>query len=449
MRRILAFYVLIYFSSLIPYHLALASDPSPTEHPKKRFIVRLKHPDREKIHAMADTAYPLFGVASLNKQFPKELGQEINALGITTVKKFEFLPLAVVQASTKELNILKDSDNIESIYEDIPMHPALMESAPLVGMQVIRNNHHLTGKGQIIAVLETGIDADHPYLRDRVVAEACFSTSDARFSSTSLCPNGRANDIGAGTARPATGVSNSEHGTHVAGIIAGSRSDANGSVMEGLAKDAEIISVQIYSKVDSAQYCNPMPTPCVKAYPSDQIKALEHVFLLRSSLKHIVAVNLSVGGGRHLEPCRDSVFSDIIKALRIAGVATVVAAGNDKNDNALAEPACVPEAVSVGATDKADNIADYSNLSGNLSLLAPGSGIFSPSPHNGYSSFSGTSAAAPHVTAAFALLKSANNAMTIDEAVTALRDTGIPISTNRTATIKNRIRVDRAIDSLH
>ena len=115
----------------------------------------------------------------------------------------------------------------------------------------------------------------------------------------------------------------------------------------------------------------------------------------------------------------------------------------------MSEPACVPDAISVGATDKADKVADYSNLSNSLSLFAPGTDIFSPSPNNGYSSFSGTSAAAPHVTAAFALLKSAKNAVTIDEAITALRDTGIPIATDRNAIKKNRIRVDKALDSLH
>jgi len=62
-----------------------------------------------------------------------------------------------------------------------------------------------------------------------------------------------------------------------------------------------------------------------------------------------------------LDPCDSEPHKPIIYSLRAAGIATIVASGNDRFANAIASPACISSAISVGATDKADAVPVYSN----------------------------------------------------------------------------------------
>src|SRR5262249_62369264 len=90
-----------------------------------------------------------------------------------------------------------------------------------------------------------------------------------------------------------------------------------------------------------------------------------------------------------------------------AGIATVIASGNDGSTNQLSAPACVSSAVSVGATTKDDQVADYSNVAPFLSLFAPGDEIISSYPGADFAVASGTSMAAPHVAGGRGLLEQA------------------------------------------
>ena len=102
----------------------------------------------------------------------------------------------------------------------------------------------------------------------------------------------------------------------------------------------------------------------------------------------------------------DEPFKPFIDNLRAAGIATVIASGNDGSTNQLSAPACVSSAVSVGATTKDDRVADYSNVAPFLSLFAPGDEIISLYPGESFTVASGTSMAAPHVAGTAALMLS-------------------------------------------
>jgi subtilisin family serine protease len=108
------------------------------------------------------------------------------------------------------------------------------------------------------------------------------------------------------------------------------------------------------------------------------------------------------------------------------GIATTVAAGNNGATNALSSPACISSAVSVGATTKSDVVAAYSNAASFLSLFAPGDSITSSSVGGGYTVASGTSMAAPHVAATWAVLRQAAPTATVSQVLSTLQSTGLP-----------------------
>ena len=116
-------------------------------------------------------------------------------------------------------------------------------------------------------------------------------------------------------------------------------------------------------------------------------------------------------------------------SLRAAGIATIVAAGNEALDGEIGAPACLSNAVAVGATNKADHLASYSNHSSLIDLLAPGSRIRSARLNGGLIQMSGTSQAAPHVAGAWAALRSLHPTILLDTLQNTLSETGYRVAT--------------------
>jgi subtilisin family serine protease len=359
-----------------------------------------------------------------------------------TAKRFDFIHFMAMEVSAAEFQMLAASQDIDLIEEDIPVPPTLFQSAPLIGgISGIFNG--FTGNGQTVAILDTGVDKTHPFLTGKVVTEACYSTTYAADSATPACTSG---STSAGSGAPCA-ISGCEHGTHVAGIAAGNGT-SNGTHFSGVAKDANIIAIQIFTRVGDATVCGGT-APCVLSYTSDQISALNRVYSLRGTY-NIAAVNMSLGGGGSSSYCDASNVSEkaAIDALRSVGIATVIASGNDGNSNLVSAPACISTAISVGATDKSDVVATYSNSASILNLLAPGSSIYSSVPGGGFAYLSGTSMATPHVTGAWAVLKSAKPSATVTEVLSALTSTGKSITDSRNSIVKPRIQLDAAINAL-
>ena len=297
-----------------------------------------------------------------------------------------------------------------------------------------------TGEGQVVAILDTGVDADHPFLAGKVVAEACFSTTAS--NSTSLCPGGVSESTAPGSGRNCpVAIFGCDHGTHVAGVAAGS-----GRSFSGVARDAGVIAMQVFSRFDGAPCTgNGLPSPCVLSFTSDQIRALEQVLALSNSFD-IAAANMSLGGGAFSNHCDNDRIKLPIDNLLAAGIATVIASGNDGFDGLVGTPACISSAIAVGSTTKADQVSSFSNHAAIVDLMAPGSSITSSVPGTRFEALDGTSIATPHVAGAFALLRSADPAATVSEIETALESTGRPVS--RAGIALPRIQVDAALAAL-
>jgi len=364
------------------------------------------------------------------------------------MKRFKNISFIALEVDQHTLNVMRTSPYITSIEEDYIVPPVLSESVPQTGVNNAWKVDY-SGKGQVVVVLDTGADSTHPMLANKVVAEACFGTTSALNTSSPFCPNGLDQQIGlgAGINCPAS-IAQCFHGTHVSGIAVG-----NSEEEIGVAKDAELISVQVFSEftdsVSNDFLCESigLTSPCALSYTSDQMLALEWVFDQRNNF-NIAAVNMSLGGGRFISEAQCDANFIALKAaidnLRSANIATVIAAGNNGFTNALSSPGCISTAISVGAVSGTDGVAGFSNSAPFLDLLAPGVGINSAEPGDIYQFRSGTSMAAPHVAGAWAALKSQIPEFTVDQVFQALTSTGLAVTDGRNSVVTPRIQVDQA-----
>ncbi|MGJ6969108.1 S8 family peptidase, partial [Streptosporangium sp. G11] len=319
----------------------------------------------------------------------------------TVIDKTSSSDFLVVTIDKPTLAAAMTNDMVKAIYKDELSKPTLDVSTRLIGSDKA-NQAGWTGKGSTIAILDTGIDRDHPFFTGRIVGEACFSTSDADplYQADSLCPNGQPSQIGTGAADAETakcvvnGAVKCYHGTHVAGIAAGKKTGTAPS--DGVAPEAGILPIQVFSRFNGP-ICRELATsaPCFLSFTSDQKLALQHVDRVHAGL-NVVAANLSLGvGPKHKVHCdQDPAYGALmweILWLKDFGVTTVVAAGNDRHEDGVASPACISAVVSVGATSNRDNPAPFTNRGPLLDLFAPGVAIDSAIPGNTFGVLSGTS----------------------------------------------------------
>ena len=356
------------------------------------------------------------------------------------VHEFATVPLIALEVGADGLLELEASSFfVRRIVEDTVNAPTLPQSVPLTGTDRAWTQG-FDGTGTVVAIVDTGVEATHPFLSGKVVEEACYSSTTSR--STTVCPNGQSPQFGAGAAAPCP-LGGCWHGTHVAGIAAGA-----GATFSGMAKGAQIMAVQVFSRFTQGSDCNNSP-PCLLAWTSDIIAGLERVYALRGT-RNIAAANLSLGGGQFTAACDSDPTKDIIDNLRAAGIATAIAAGNGGSTNSISSPGCVSSAISVGATTKSDAVASFSNVSSFTSLFAPGESIQSSVTGGGFGFASGTSMATPHVTGAWAVLKQAAPTATVSQVLSALQTTGVAVTDSRSggSVTKPRIQVDRALAAL-
>ncbi|MEU1876218.1 S8 family serine peptidase [Streptosporangium sp. NPDC020072] len=301
----------------------------------------------------------------------------------------------VVQGTGESLAELAKDPRVVSIRRDRTYSPSSLASGlTLVGADRA-HAEGADGRGTTIAIVDTGIDAAHPALGSKVVRQACFSVVDEGVRS--LCPNGQESDTSERAADAATPacldgqVNLCEHGTHVAGIA------------HAVAPGADIVALQVFSRVDD---CG-AGEPCVTAYESSLLLALEYLTRLKDTVPGLVAVNMSLGGGLYGASCDGEPEVQEMRgrlgALLAKGVATVAAAGNEGSPGA-GVPGCLSGAVTVGATDDADRVPDWSNHGSVLDLFAPGVDVDSSVPGGRTEIYSGTSMSTPHVTGALAVL---------------------------------------------
>jgi subtilisin family serine protease len=350
------------------------------------------------------------------------------------LRRYAAFPLLALELRPDELADLALAEEVIALEPDRVLEPSLEESIPRVGANVT-TSAGWDGNGAAVVIADTGVQANHPFLGGRVVAEACFSAGHD-------CPNGGVMQLGAGSAVPCDYAPLCWHGTHVAGIAAGLT-----DVRQGVAPGASLIAIQVGSEYT----CN--GSPCVVIYDSDALSALDYVADTLALSWNIAAVNMSFGSTstpQTEEDCDASwpLYKVAIDGLRSLGIASVAASGNNSSIDGVSAPACISSAIAVGATDDVSELIYSKSNSGQpLDLLAPGANIRSSVPLGGYSMKTGTSMAAPHVAGAFAVLRQADPAASVATLKAALESTGLPITDTRNGLVHPRLQVDDAVRS--
>jgi subtilisin family serine protease len=256
--------------------------------------------------------------------------------------------------------------------------------------------------GQVVAVVDTGIDTTHEDLAGMLWTNA----GEIPGNGLDDDGNGWVDDVhGVNAGNPADDVEDDVgHGSHVAGIIAAAR--GNGTGIAGLCGGTRLMAVKIFTRSGDLVF----------ASTSAIIAGLEYVRAMRAAGVRVVATNNSWGGGDY-----SALLEAEIRRHADAGILFVAAAGNSSTDTD-AEPFypaayAAPNVISVASTTSRDEPSSFSNVGRrSVDLAAPGSRILSlASPvsiyTNGgeqYVTLSGTSMAAPHVTAIAALAAAAH-----------------------------------------
>ena len=273
----------------------------------------------------------------------------------------------------------------------------------------------VNGSGVTVAVIDTGLDADHPAFAGAAVRDAwnAFNGQDGA---------GNVDDIGNGEDDDGDSLVDemTGHGTHVAGIV------------RQLAPGATI-----------------MP---VRALDSD---GLGQAFYLARAIYYVIdrnadVVNLSLGSTANTRIVREATADALA-----AGMFVAAAAGNAGPTGPREYPATLDGVFGVAATDQSDYAADFSTTHGSLDLSAPGAGIVSAFPPDEppsnpfgseYALWSGTSMATPWVAGAAALMLDRRPQWTPVQIAERLQATAAPIIGSAGGMGAGRLDVAAAVD---
>ena len=283
------------------------------------------------------------------------------------------------EVNEQALEELEQDENVEKILYDHIYELALDTSVPLVSADDVQalqlNGIDLTGVGQTICVIDTGINYNHADLGS-CLGDGCKVVSGQDIYNNDMNP-----------------LDDHGHGSHVAGIAA-----ANGDIT-GIAPGASLIAMKVFGSDRSTGASQVLAGIdwCVNNATEFNISVITMSLSLVSGGNEIIFTSNSV-----CDAYSDGGVVNASNSAAAQGLFVSAAAGNDGDITGIGSPACGSNVTSVGGVDDSDTV-NY-NRGSILDLLAPGRYINSTYT-SGYVEMSGTSMATPHVAGAAAILK--------------------------------------------
>ena len=225
------------------------------------------------------------------------------------------------------------------------------------------------GEGNVVAVLDTGVDTDHQSLARNIIGGYNFSDDDK--------------------GDPSIYEDYAGHGTHVAGIIAAYQDKGRG--IFGVAPKCKLLILKVMNKNGVGSY---------KSITEAINFAMDWT---GPNGEKVNVINMSLGG-----PAPNEEMHSTIKKARRKGITVVAAAGNegDGNPNSFERsyPGYYKEVIQVGSVNKELKPSFFSNNNVNIDFVAPGENVYSTHLDNKYVKLTGTSMAAPYVAGSVALI---------------------------------------------
>ncbi|VVB78155.1 Tk-subtilisin [uncultured archaeon] len=379
---------------------------------------------------------PANGVIFKNKKSDLEISQErqeikediLQDIGTDSIKH-EFDREIAVTISSDDIEKLKENPGVKEVKIDRPIEAFLQDSVPIINATLVWplqiSNINITGTDETVCILDTGAN----YLHQDLIGKNRTCVIDC---------------IGKPCAENCLISDDNGHGTHVAGIVAATRG------IKGVAIGAKLISVKVLNSAGNGA--------------GSDLDAGMDWCISNSARYNISVISMSLGTNCALTPqyCYDHYCDnepdESSTAIRVnnatsKNISVVIATGNNGDTIKISSPACIKNATSVGATDKSDNIASYSNRNNMADLFAPGSDINSTWVDGGYYIKSGTSMATPHIAGAFAIIRQMfklinNRNPTPFEIQLILNSTGKVVNDSATGLSFSRINIYDAVISI-
>lgn len=437
---------------------------------KVKVIVNLKRPEmltQKKVNWRSK-----YSLKQLHSEVKNRQDKVINVFTsrqLTLRSRFENQAGFSCEVTSDALDKLLADPNVESVEPVEILQPHLAQGIPLMNGSIYRSTYY--GQGIAIAICDTGIDYTHLMLggggfpNSKVIGGYDFGDSDSD---------------------PFPSSSSSGHGTCTAGIAAGSLGSV-GDYIGGVACGAKIYALKVENSSEII-------------YSDRVISAWDWCTSHKNDdpCNPILVISTSLGSGSYSSYCDSSqtAYAAAANNATSAGITILVSSGNDGFCSQISSPACLTNTIAVGAvydaafgsyspcisstscatkspssscstgyyaTDStaADKVTSYSNTASILDIFAPSNQAYTTdmtgsagySTGDYYSSFGGTSAAAPYAAGAVACIQSAakiitGNYLTPAQVKEILTSTGDPITDGKVAITKPRVNIAATIDTI-
>ncbi|MEO1233023.1 MAG: S8 family serine peptidase [Myxococcota bacterium] len=378
------------------------------------------------------------------------------------IRAYQNIPSIAMYLTPEEIEVIAAHPMVESIGRMEVYEKLDAESHPLAGVDLSQAAGY-TGTGITVAVIDDGIQSDHPAFGGQT-----------GFPTTKVVGGF---DFGDNDSDPRNDCLGQSHGTAVAGMLAG-----DGGGVTGVAKDARLV----FLKIQSSSICGSA------SLDGDLVGAIDWV-VTNQSAYDIGALSMSLGAGAFssVGSCEssDPAMRNALNAAEAAGIITFAASGNDSLCSSMSRPACMGSAISVGAvydadignagfcvssnacaanvqlnfgcptfyaafegTTFADKVTLYSNSASFLDILAPSHCANTADTGSGTNTcFGGTSAATPFAAGVGALVLEAaggTGALSRANMRSALRTNGVNVTDPRNGRVTPRVDALATINSL-